>query len=43
MYVYETDNRKAAIEAVIKGGVAYMKGDKQRALGHGVEAVRALE
>lgn len=33
------DNRKAVIEAIMKGGMAYLQGDKQRALGHGVEAV----
>uniref|UniRef100_I2CPA5 Metacaspase n=1 Tax=Nannochloropsis gaditana (strain CCMP526) TaxID=1093141 RepID=I2CPA5_NANGC len=36
------DNRKAAIEAVFNAGVAYFKGDKQRAMGHGMEAVKHM-
>ncbi|TFJ80379.1 hypothetical protein NSK_008286 [Nannochloropsis salina CCMP1776] len=36
------DNRKAAMEAVFNAGVAYFKGDKQRAMGHGMEAVKHM-
>jgi hypothetical protein len=37
--VYETDNRKAAVEAAISAGMSFIKGDKAGALVSGVRAL----
>lgn len=36
------DNRKAALESAFNAGMAYFQGDKQRAMGHGMDAVKHL-
>jgi metacaspase-1 len=40
--IVQIDNRKAAIEAAIKAGVAYVQGRKKEAMGFAMEGVKAV-